>query len=62
MKYFTKKEIVLWCGSVLLIIGSFLIFDKENYMTLLASLIGATSIIISAKGNPIGQCLWRYFP
>lgn len=61
MKYFTKKEIVLWSGSVLLIIGSFLIFDRGNYMTLLASLIGATSIIISAKGNPIGQCLMIIF-
>lgn len=57
MKYFTKKEIGLWSGSVLLIIGSFMIFDRENYMTLVVSLIGVTSIIINAKGNPLGQCL-----
>lgn len=57
MKYFTKKEIALWSGSALLIIGSFMIFDRENYMTLVASLIGVTSIIINAKGNPLGQCL-----
>lgn len=61
MKYFTKKEIALWSGSALLIIGSFMIFDRENYMTLVASLIGVTSIIINAKGNPLGQCLMIVF-
>lgn len=57
MKYFTKKEIGLWLGSIILIVGSFFIFDRENYMTLAASLIGVTSIILNAKGNPFGQCL-----
>ena len=61
MKYFTKKEIGLWLGSVVLIIGSFFLFDRENYMTLAASLIGVTSIILSAKGNPLGQCLMIVF-
>ena len=55
--YFTKGEIALWLGSVLFIAASFLIFDRENYMTLAASLIGATSLILCAKGNPIGQAL-----
>ena len=55
--YFTKGEVALWLGSVLLIAASFLIFDRENYMTLIASLIGATSLILCAKGNPIGQVL-----
>lgn len=61
MKYFTKKEIGLWIGSVILIVGSFILFDRENYMTLAASVIGVTSIIMSAKGNPIGQCLMIIF-
>ena len=55
--YFTKGEIALWLGSVLFIAASFLIFDRENYMTLAASLIGAASLILCAKGNPIGQAL-----
>ena len=39
------------------IVGSFCAFDRENYLTLAASLIGVTSLIFNAKGNPIGQVL-----
>ena len=55
--YFSRAELALWLGSVLFIAAAFLIFDRENYMTLAASLIGATSLILCAKGNPIGQAL-----
>ncbi len=55
--YFNTADIVLWSTSVLLIVTSFLIFDRNNYLTLLASLIGVTSLILNAKGNPIGQAL-----
>lgn len=55
--YFTKGEIALWCISTVLIILSFFIFDRENYLTLVASLIGITSLIFNAKGNPLGQFL-----
>lgn len=60
-KYFTKAELILWGSSVLLILLSFLIFDRVNYMTLAASLIGVTSLIFNAKGNPIGQTLMIVF-
>ena len=60
-KYFTKSEWALWIGSVSLIIVSFALFDRANYLTLVASLIGATSLIYSAKGNPIGQALMIIF-
>ncbi len=50
--YFTKGEISLWCISVTLIVVSFLLFDRENYLTLVASFIGVTSLIFNAKGNP----------
>ena len=59
--YFTKLEKVLWISSALLIILSFCIFDRENYLTLAASLIGITSLIFNAKGNPIGQVLMVVF-
>ena len=59
--YFSKSEIVLWSSSILLIVVSFAIFDRENYMTLIASVIGATSLIFNAKGNPIGQVLMVLF-
>lgn len=57
MLYFTKGELALWFISVIAIIASFLIFDKENFLTLIASLIGVTSLIFNAKGNPLGQLL-----
>lgn len=59
--YFSKVEIILWCSSALLIIGSFCAFDKENYLALIASLIGVTSLIFNAKGNPFGQLLMVIF-
>ncbi len=60
-KYFSKTEIALWCSSAVLIVMSFCIFDGENYLTLLASLIGVTSLIFNAKGNPFGQFLMVIF-
>ena len=60
-KYFTKTERVLWGSSVVLILLSFLFFDRVNYMTLVASMIGVTSLIFNAKGNPIGQALMIVF-
>lgn len=59
--YFTKTEILLWSISVVLIIGSFLLFDRESYLTLTASVIGVTSLIFCAKGNPAGQVLMIIF-
>ncbi len=59
--YFTKFEIGLWTLSVLTILVSFCVFDRENYLTLLASIIGATFLIFNAKGNPIGQFLTIIF-
>lgn len=61
ISYFTKEERLLWVSSVILIIMSFRIFDRENYLTLSASLIGVTSLIFNAKGNPFGQLLMVIF-
>ena len=59
--YFSKGEIALWCSSVILILISFVVFDRVNYLTLFASLIGVTSLIFNAKGNPFGQLLMIVF-
>lgn len=61
ISYFSKTEMALWCSSVILIVISFWGFDRENYLTLLASLIGVTSLIFNAKGNPFGQFLMVIF-
>ena len=59
--YFTKTELALWLGSILLILTAFVLFDGESYLTLVASLIGVTSLIFAAKGNPISQMLMIVF-
>jgi nicotinamide mononucleotide transporter PnuC len=53
--------LTLWGSSAALILFAFLIFDRVNHMTLVASLIGVTSLIFNAKGNPIGQALMIVF-
>jgi len=60
-RYFSRAEIALWCSSAALIVVSFCAFDGENYLTLFASLIGVTSLIFNAKGNPFGQFLMVIF-
>lgn len=59
--YFSGTELILWSFSVLLITISFIIFDRSNYLTLIASLTGVTSLIFNAKGNPAGQVLMIIF-
>lgn len=54
-------ELILWSLSVAFIVSSFCIFDRESYLTLAASLIGVTSLIFNAKGNPAGQALMIAF-
>ena len=61
LNYFNKNELALWIGSMITIIISFCIFDRHNYLTLVASIIGVTSLIFSAKGNLIGQFLMIIF-
>lgn len=61
LSYFSKIEITLWCSSIALILISFIAFDRTNYLTLIASLIGVTSLIFNAKGNPFGQLLMVIF-
>lgn len=58
---FTAFEKALWISSVILITVSFIIFDRSGYLTLTASLIGVTSLILNAKGNPAGQALMIIF-
>lgn len=44
-----------------LITAAFLTFDRANYLTLFAAVLGVTSLIFSAKGNPFGQLLMVLF-
>ncbi len=60
-KYFSTLDIILWASCVITIVVAFFLFDRENYLTLIASLIGVTSLIFNAKGNPFGQILMIIF-
>lgn len=59
--YFSGVEKTIWLISTFLILSSYLIFDRSNHLTLIASIIGVTSILLNAKGNPIGQFLMIIF-
>lgn len=60
-KFFSALDVILWTSSVIAIIIAFCLFDRDNYLTLFASLIGVTSLIFNAKGNPLGQLLMIVF-
>lgn len=61
INYFNLTEKLIWSISVLVIIASFFVFENVGYLTLVASLIGVTSLIFCAKGNPFGQFLMIIF-
>ena len=58
---FTKLDIIIWTGSVTSLIISFAASGGGDALTLIASLIGVTSLIFIAKGNVIGQFLMILF-
>ena len=58
---FTKLDIIIWTGSVTALIISFAASGGGDALTLIASLIGVTSLIFIAKGNVIGQFLMILF-
>ena len=58
---FTKLDILIWTGSVTALIISFAASGGGDALTLIASLIGGTSLIFIAKGNVIGQFLMILF-
>ena len=52
---------ILWSTSVLAIVISFVLLKQDDYLTLIASIVGASFLILNAKGNPIGQVLTIVF-
>ncbi|WP_018659324.1 nicotinamide riboside transporter PnuC [Allofustis seminis] len=59
--YFTPFEKMLWTMSTMTIIGAAVIFQSLDILTLIASIIGATFLILNAKGNVWGQVLTVLF-
>ncbi len=56
IKHFTKFELFLWIFSLISILVVS-ILSKSNFLNILSSLIGVTSLIFIAKGYPFGQFL-----
>ena len=61
LRYFSIAEWLLWACSIALIVTSYFVFDAKDPLTFAASLVGVTSLIFIAKGNPIGQALMLGF-
>jgi nicotinamide mononucleotide transporter PnuC len=57
IKSLSKAAKTIWFGSLIVISLSFFLFVNTDYLTFIASLIGATSLIFAAKGNVIGPIL-----
>ena len=61
LNYFTTFEKILFLSSLCLIIVPFCIFGGDNYMTLISALVGSVSLILCAKGNPLGVAIMIVF-
>ena len=60
-KNFTKKEWILWIASLFIVIVSNLVTADFDLLTLMAALVGVTSLIFAAKGNVWAQILMIVF-
>ena len=57
----TKIQKTIWLTSILLISASFILAGSSDYLTLAASLVGATALIFVGKGDAVGQFLTIVF-
>lgn len=57
IKDFSKKEWLLWIGSLLIVALSNIFSPEFDILILIAALIGVTSLIFAAKGNGWAQVL-----
>ncbi len=60
-RVFTKWELLIWFGSAAAVTASFLLSPGNDYLTLIAALIGVTALIFVAKGMVLGQILTVVF-
>lgn len=58
LKYFSKTELFLWTSSTLFIVISFIIWDRANYLTLIASLIGVIYLGMTASMAAFSFVAW----
>ena len=61
LKELTGFEWCLWIASMCIVTAAYLLSPDRQYLTLIASLIGESSIIFTAKGHVLGQGLTVVF-
>jgi len=61
IKMLSKREWIIWMGSLIIVFASNIITTDFNLLTLVAALIGVTSLIFAAKGNVWAQVLMVIF-
>lgn len=61
IKTLTKREWCLWIGSLGIVLVSNVLTTEFDILTLVAALIGVTSLIFAAKGNVWAQILMVIF-
>ncbi len=61
IKTLTKREWLIWLGSIIIVLISNLAIKDFDLLTLVAALTGVTSLIFAAKGNVWGQVLMILF-
>ena len=61
IKSLTKKEWILWMGSLAIVILSNLLSTDIDVLTLVSACVGITSLIFAAKGNVWAQILMVVF-
>ena len=61
IKDLTRKEWILWLGSLFLVIVSNVLSMNIDILTLVAACVGITSLVFAAKGNVWAQILMIIF-
>ncbi len=61
IKSLSRKEWAIWIGSLIIVAVSNIISNNIDWLTLIAALVGVTSLIFAAKGNVWAQILMILF-
>ena len=59
--YFSKKDYLLWTGSMILILLANLLAGRMSVLSLATPVVGITAVILQGKGDVWGQILIVFF-
>ena len=61
MKYFSIFEWILWLGSIITVVIFFIVLKNPEWLYLVTTITGITSLIFLSKGNLVGLILSTIF-